>query len=98
MSNGQPDKQVTITLNGSGLPVPDIDPVEVKKDNQKVRWCADFPFKIVFEGGAGTFTSSANGGGCANRAQSNTFGEIKKYKYTIFANNQENDPEVDVKP
>ena len=98
MSNGQPDKEVTITLNGSGLPVPNIDPVEVKKDNQKVRWCADFPFIIRFDGGAGTFTSSPNGSDCANRAQSGTFSEIKKYNYTIIANNQENDPEVDVKP
>ena len=98
MSNGQPDKEVTITLNGSGLPVPSVDPVPVKKDNQKVRWCADFPFTIRFDAGAGTFTSSPNGSGCANRAQSGTFGEIKKYKYTIIANGRENDPEVDVRP
>ena len=98
MSNGLPDKQVTITLNGSGLPVPDVDPVEVKKDNQKVRWCAEFPFTIRFDGGAGTFTSSSGGTGCTNRAQSGTFSEVKKYKYTIIANGQENDPDVDVKP
>lgn len=97
MSNGQPDKIVTISLNGSGLPVPDIDPVQVKKDNQKVRWCADFPFEIRFAEGF-NYTSSTGGTGCANRAVSDTFADVKKYKYTIVANGQENDPEVDVRP
>lgn len=98
MSNGQEDKLVTITLNGSGLPIPSLDPVPVKKDNQKVRWCAEFPFEIRFDEGFGTYPSSPGGNGCANRATAGTFGEIKKYKYTIVANGQENDPEVDVKP
>ncbi len=93
----QPDKVVRVTLNGSGLPVPDQDPVEVKKDNQRVRWCADFDFDIRVDGYNDVQKLPGNGD-CAHRVMSGTFSEIKQYKYTIIANGRENDPGVDVKP
>lgn len=96
MSNGPTEKEVTITLNGN-IPVPSVDPVQIKKDNQKVRWCSEYPFEIRFDNGA-TYQSSSGGTGCANRAVSDTFSEIKRYKYTIIVNGIANDPEVDVKP
>jgi hypothetical protein len=93
----QEDKVVRVTLNGSGLPVPDQDPVQVKKDNQKVRWCADFDFDIRVDGYSDVQKLPGNGG-CAYRVMSGTFNEITSYKYTIIANGQENDPGLDVKP
>ena len=93
----QSDKVVRITLNGSGLPVPDQDPIQIKKDNQKVRWCADFDFDIRIDG-YGDVQKGENGSGCAFRVSSGTFGDIKRYKYTIIANGQENDPDIDILP
>lgn len=95
--NGMPDKVVRVTLNGSGLPVPDQDPVEVKKDNQKVRWCADFDFQIRIDG-YDDVTPGSGGSDCRFRVTSGTFGEIRRYKYTIIANGQENDPDLDIRP
>lgn len=92
-----PDKVVKVTLNGSGLPVPDQDPVEVKKDNQKVRWCADFEFEIVIDGYSDV-QQGTGGGDCSFKVTTGTFADIRKYKYTIIANGQENDPDLDVKP
>ena len=38
MPNGdQPDKVVRITLDGSGMPIPDQNRVKVKQDKQKVK-------------------------------------------------------------
>jgi len=96
MSNGQPDKVVNITLNSSGLPVPDQDPIEIKKDSQKIKWCADFQFTVDIEDY--TDLNYGNGGGCAFSAKTGYFTTEKKYKYSITANGQTNDPEVDVKP
>lgn len=93
----QPDKVVRVTLNGSGLPVPDQDPVVVQKDNQKVRWCADFDFEIRIDGYNSVQKTSGNGD-CAFRVTTDTFRDVKRYKYTIIANGQENDPDVDVRP
>jgi len=91
------DKVVTVTLNASGLPVPDQDPVEVRKDNQKIRWCADFDFQIVIDGY--TDVNSGTGGpGCAFKVTTGTFPTVREYKYTIIANGRENDPGIDVKP
>jgi len=96
MSNGT-EKFVQITLNESGLPVANPDPVEVKKDNQKVRWCANFEFQITMPGYS-DLTYNSGGTDCRYKCTSGTFGEVKKYKYSITANGQTNDPEVDVKP
>jgi hypothetical protein len=93
----QSDKVVRVTLNGSGLPVPDQDPVVVKKDNQKIRWCADFDFQIVIDGYSDV-TNGTGGPDCAFKVTTGTFPEIRPYKYTIIANGQENDPGIDVKP
>lgn len=93
----QSDKVVRITLNGSGLPVPDQDPIQLKKDNQKVRWCADFEFEIRIDG-YDDVQKSSNGSDCRFRVTSGLFGDIKRYKYTIVANGQENDPDIDVLP
>lgn len=97
MSASQPDKVVALTLNGSGLPVPDQDPVQVKKDKQKLRWCADFEFQIAMDGYS-DITYSSGGSDCLFRATTGTFSEIRKYKYSITANGQTNDPEVDIRP
>lgn len=93
----QSDKVVRVTLNGSGLPVPDQDPIQIKKDNQVVRWCADFDFDIRIDGYSDVKKNGA-GPGCAFRVSSGTFADIKRYKYTIIANGQENDPDIDILP
>jgi len=90
----QPDKVVRITMQ-NGLPVPDQDPVEVKKDNQKVRWHADFDFQIDIDGY--NDVNYTNGGG-DYRCTTGTFADIKQYKYSITANGVTNDPNLDIKP
>jgi hypothetical protein len=94
----QSDKVVRVTLNGSGLPVPDQDPVEVKKDNQKVRWCADFDFDIRIDGYSDVQKVPGGGADCAFRVTTGTFSNLTRYKYTIIANGVENDPDVEVLP
>lgn len=94
MSQEQPEKVVRITMQ-NGLPVPDQDPIEVKKDNQKVRWYADFDFKIDVDGYKDMKYSNGGGG---YRCTTGTFSEIRKYKYSITANGVTNDPDLDVKP
>jgi hypothetical protein len=91
------EKVVTIRMV-NGLPVPDMDPVEVKKDNHKIRWCADFDFRITVEGYTDIKHSSGGSGSCAFGAKSGPFSTIKRYKYTISANGVDNDPMIDVKP
>jgi len=98
MSNGQPDKVVRITMS-NGLPVPDQDPIQVKKDNQKVRWCADFEFQITVDGyTALKYGSDDSTADCAFSCKTGTFSELKTYKYTISANGVDNDPSLEVKP
>ena len=94
MSQEQPEKVVRITMS-NGLPVPDQDPVQVKKDNQKVRWHADFDFKIDVDGYKELHY--ANGGG-TYRCTTGTFPEIRNYKYSITANGVTNDPGLEIKP
>ena len=90
----QPEKVVRITMQ-DGLPMPDQDPVEVKKDNQKVRWYAAFDFQIDIDGYKDV---KYTGGGGDYRATTGTFAEIKRYKYSITANGSTNDPNLDIKP
>jgi hypothetical protein len=92
------EKVVRITLNGSGLPVPDQDPIVVKKDSQKIRWCADFEFQIEMDGYTDLKYASGGGSDCAFRCTTGTFKDVRTYKYAITANGQTNDPEVDVRP
>ena len=96
MPSDQPDKVVRITMQ-NGLPVPDQDPVVVKKDTQKVKWCADFDFQISIEGYTDTQYSSG-GTDCPFRCKTGYFTQATTYKYTISANGVDNDPGIDVKP
>ena len=94
MSSVESEKVVRITMK-DGLPVPDQDPVTVKKDNQKVRWSSDFDFKIAVDGYTDVTYSS---GGGQFHAKSGAFSTIKQYKYTISAGGVDNDPVLDVQP
>jgi hypothetical protein len=95
MNSEKPDKVVTISWSDQGLPVPDQDPVVVTKDNQKIRWSADFDFRITVDGYDELKYSN---GGNAWLCTSGCFREIKKYKYSITAKGVTNDPEIDIKP
>jgi hypothetical protein len=97
MPTVQPDKVVTLTINSSGLPVPDQDPVQVKKDNQKIRWTAGFEFTIDIAEYPSSNLQYANGGG-TYRCTSGSFSDVRKYKYSITANGVTNDPEIDIDP
>lgn len=97
MADQEPDKVVTITLNGSGLPVPSIDPIPVKKDKQKIQWCAAFPFTISIDGYTDVKYGTGSGN-CAHDAKTGNFSTQKKYKYSITASGKTNDPEIDVQP
>jgi hypothetical protein len=92
----QPDKIVRLSLNASGLPVPDQDPVPVKKGNQKVKWCADFPFTIDIDGYKDV--NYGSDGDAPHHCKSGYFAEEKRYKYSITANGKTNDPDLDVRP
>lgn len=92
-----PDKVVQVTLDPSGLPIPSVNPVRAQKDNQKIRWCADFDFRIVVDG-YDDLKSGTNGTDCRFSVTSGAFSEIREYKYTIIANGQENDPEIVIDP
>jgi hypothetical protein len=92
----QPDKVVRITMQ-NGLPVPDVDPVEVKRGNQKVRWCADFDSQITVDGYE-DLNYSSGGAQCTFACKTGTFPEVRTYKYTISANGVDNDPGLDIKP
>ena len=89
------DKVVRVTLDRSGLPVPDQDPVQVKKDSQKVRWEADFDFRITIDGY--DELKHSNGGG-SYECKTGVFVNERTYKYTISANGKDNDPSLDIKP
>jgi hypothetical protein len=88
------DKVVRITMQ-NGIPVPDQDPVEVKKNDQKLRWTADFDFRITVDGYTNlTYTNGGDGYSC----KTGSFPTETQYKYTISANGIDNDPLIDVKP
>lgn len=95
MNNEEPDKVVVISMEG-GLPVGNPDPVPVRKDKQKIRWSAAFPFTIEIRGS--NISSSPSGG--EHDAKSGVFHDPvdTKIKYSITANGETNDPEVDIKP
>ena|SRR5687767_379859 len=99
MANSDPDKVVRITLDGSGMPVPDENRVKIRKDTQKVKWCADFQFTIEMADAA-ALPSSPGDGGCAHGAKSRFFGEAvgTVIKYSIRANGRLNDPEIEIQP
>ncbi|PYQ31384.1 MAG: hypothetical protein DMF56_05680 [Acidobacteria bacterium] len=78
------------------MPVPDQDPVRVKKGNQKVKWCADFPFTISIDGYSDV--SYGADGDASHNCKTGYFTEEKRYKYSIAANGKINDPEVEIIP
>lgn len=93
----KPDKNVSLTLDDTGLPVPDIDPIEIQKDTQKIKWTADFEFTIEVE----DYTDlqyGQNGPTGKYWCKSGFFSKIRQYKYSITANGQTNDPGIDIKP
>lgn len=94
MATEQPDKVVRITMK-DGIPVPDQDPVVVKQNAQKLRWAADFDFKITVDGY--TDLKYSNGGG-EYTCKTGNFNKETRYKYTIHANGIDNDPLIDIKP
>lgn len=94
----QPDKVVRLTLSKEGLAVPDQDPVEVKKDNQKVRWCADFDFTIDVDGYKDLNYGKAGKSSDPFNCTTGTFPAVGRYKYSITANGKTNDPDLDIKP
>jgi hypothetical protein len=84
------DKVVRVTLQ-NGIPVPDQDPVQVKKDQQKIRWAADFDFRITIDGYDDVKCTG-------NECKTGVFKDERQYKYTISANGHDNDPMVEVQP
>ncbi|MFP5246492.1 MAG: hypothetical protein ACLGH0_07330 [Thermoanaerobaculia bacterium] len=100
MSSQPAEKVVNISLNSSGMPVPDQDPIEVWRNSQKIRWCAPFEFQISIDGYSDVTYSKGGNGNSDHFCKTGYFGESasKKYKYTISANGVDNDPEIEVKP
>lgn len=98
MSSTEPDKEVRITLDAKGYPVPDQDPVAVWRHHQKVKWVADFEFKISIDGYDDVV--HAKGGGKEHHCKTGYFvdGNAKTYKYTISANGIDNDPTIELQP
>lgn len=92
------DKVVRLSLNSEGFAVPDQDPVEVNRGNQKIRWSADFQFTIDIDGYTDVkYTTNGAGNDSPYNAKTGYFSGTK-HKYSITANGKVNDPEIDVKP
>ena len=87
------DKVVTISM-ANGMPVPNNDPVEVKKDQQKLRWEAAFEFQITVDG----YTDLTYSHNSEYTCKTGNFTTERRYKYTISANGVDNDPMIDVRP
>lgn len=93
-------KEVQISLNADGLPVPDTDPVQVWRNTDKVKWVAPFEFTISVDGYDDiTYSKGGNGNG-EHHCKTGFFGDNanSRYKYTISANGVDNDPDIEVKP
>lgn len=93
MPTAQPDKVVRITMR-DGIPVPDHDPIVLKKSNQKLRFAADFDFRITIEDYSDIKYSSGSEFSC----KTGNFDHERRHKYTIHANGVDNDPSIDIKP
>ena len=92
------DKVVRLSINSEGLAVPDQDPVEVNRHNQKIRWAADFQFTIDIDGYSDVkHTTNGNGAGERFTAKTGYF-TGKSHKYSITANGKVNDPDISVRP
>jgi hypothetical protein len=93
----QPDKKVKITLDASGLPIPEEDPIPIYRDRQKIHWYADFDFSIDIDDykdvqhgreGSSAFAKTGHFTGAAGT----------RHKYSITANGITHDPDIDIKP
>ncbi|MFL6247334.1 MAG: hypothetical protein ACJ74H_14990 [Thermoanaerobaculia bacterium] len=91
------DKVVRITMQG-GIPVPDQDPIELKKNDQKLQWCADFDFRITIDGYNDVKYATGGASSCAFSCKTGNFDQERRYKYTISAGGVDNDPNIDIKP
>lgn len=89
------DNTVTITLDAKGLPVPDRDPVEVKMNVERVRFEATFPFTVDIQDYRDVQYGAGNG---KHHCRTGPFTKQRKHKYSITANGQTNDPDLDIKP
>lgn len=96
----EPEKVVNISLNSSGTPVPDQDPIQVWRNSQKVKWSAPFEFQIRIDGYSNITYSKGGNGSSDHFCKTGTFDDpaAKGYKYTIVANGVENDPDIELKP
>ncbi|HEV7764264.1 MAG TPA: hypothetical protein VGQ76_04620 [Thermoanaerobaculia bacterium] len=87
------EKVVRITLQ-DGIPVPEQDPIVLKKGAEQLRWSAPFEFQITIEGYDNLKYSTSEEFHC----RTGQFDQEKRYKYTIHANGVDNDPNIDIKP
>ncbi len=93
-----PDKVVQLSLNNEGFAVPDQDPVEVNRGNQRIRWSAAFEFTIDIDGYSEVkYTQNGSGNTSPYNAKTGFF-QGTSHKYSITANGKTNDPEILVKP
>lgn len=92
---GETEKVVRIIMR-DGIPVPEQDPIELRKGLQRLKWSADFQFSISIED-YDELTYSDND---ARRYHCRTgmFPQVRTHKYTISANGVDNDPVLDIKP
>lgn len=95
MADSEDIKVVTITRNETGLPIPNIDPILIKKDKQKIRWSASFPFTVDIADY--TDVQYSTGGG-SYEAKTGSFTSERPHKYSITANDITHDPDIIVKP
>ncbi len=93
-----PDKVVNLTLNNQGFAVPDQDPVDVNRHNQKIRWAAEFEFTIDIDGYTDVHYSSNGSSGNERYTAKTGYFTGQSYKYSITANGKVNDPEISVRP
>lgn len=94
----EPDKVVRLNLDPSGMPVPALDPIPVKKGRQKVKFCATFPFTIDIENYSDVKKGDPDDDGPHNVRTGVFNGDQKQYKYSITANGFVNDPTLEVEP
>ena len=94
MATEHPEKVVRITMK-DGMPIPDQDPIVLKKGTQRLRFAADFDFRITIEDY--NDVNYANGGK-EFHCRTGKFDRERSHKYTISANGVDNDPSIDVKP
>jgi hypothetical protein len=90
------DKTVRVTLDGT-RPVPSQDPIVIKKNSEKIKWCADFDFSITIEGYSNV-SKEHGGSDCPFSVKTGTFPAEGELKYSITANGVVNDPVIDIRP